>query len=41
LLTQWNAEQNLWIPLAFSESIKGIPEILEKWMRKLNSVDQV
>jgi fructose/tagatose bisphosphate aldolase len=38
---QWGSERNLWIPLAFSEAIKGVPEILEKWIRKLNSENQV
>ncbi|HMF31677.1 MAG TPA: class II fructose-bisphosphate aldolase [Candidatus Lokiarchaeia archaeon] len=41
ILEQWGSERNLWIPLAFSEAIKGVPEILEKWIRKLNSENQV
>jgi ketose-bisphosphate aldolase len=34
LMEQWNAEQNIWLPLAYEPALKAMREVVKKWIRK-------
>jgi len=41
LLSQWNAEKNLWIPTATAEALKKLPPIIRKWIRNVGSENKI
>ena len=41
LLSQWNAEKNLWIPIATAKALKKIPPIVKKWIQNLGSENKI
>ncbi len=37
LLSQWNAKQNLWTPIAQGEAAKAMAPVVEEWILRLNA----
>ena len=41
LLTQWNAEKDLWIPIATAKALKKLPPVIKKWIRNVGSENKI
>ena len=41
LLNQWNAEEDLWIPIATAKALMKLPPIIKKWIKNVGSENRI